>query len=168
MAVVFILGPGEWDAAKGQPPRKSPREVRERIGEIVRGAGHDAFLMEDEPDRPGEDLVEKFDRLLHARRVTDVLVYWPPAAKMATTFDELLLLRDRIHRRHLPRLWLLHHRGVARVTRSRLAIRERGGRSRYLDSIARLRPRGIPWWDDVSMKQAVIGLASRLTRDEPH
>jgi len=60
--------------------------------------------MEEEHDVPGEDLVEKFDRLLR-RSITDIVIYWPPHAKMQTTYDELILLRDRVHAK-LSEIWI--------------------------------------------------------------
>lgn len=57
-------------------------------------SGQSCDLMEDDPDRDGEDVIQKFDRLLKSK-VTEIVLYWPPLAKMQTTYDELILLYDR-------------------------------------------------------------------------
>ena len=94
MAVIFLLGPGIWDPSKKIPAEPSPMGVRRKIARQLREDGHEVVLMEDDPDRDGEDLICKFDRLLR-QDVTDVVVYWPPLAKMQTTYDEFILLCDR-------------------------------------------------------------------------
>ena len=88
MATVFLLGPSEWLDTQTGP---SPREQRRELAGILRNHGHRIILMEDEPDRQGEDMVGKFDRLL--RSSTDVVIYWPTKAKMSTTYTEMVLLR---------------------------------------------------------------------------
>jgi hypothetical protein len=52
--------------------------VRRQIAKTLEAGGHEVILMEDDPDRDGEDMIQKFDRLLR-RAVTDVVVYWPVA-----------------------------------------------------------------------------------------
>ena len=89
MAVIFLLGPGLWDASKNPPDAASPMQTRRHIAKLFERDGHKPILMEDDPDRGGEDLIQKFDRLLR-HGVTDVVVYWPPLAKMQTTYDELV------------------------------------------------------------------------------
>lgn len=64
MAIVFILGPGMWDPEKRTPSDPAPRQVRRDIAKNLKGHGHDVVLMEDDVDREGEDLIDKFDRLL--------------------------------------------------------------------------------------------------------
>jgi hypothetical protein len=61
MAVVFILGPGMWDPEKRTPSDPAPLQVRRDIAKDLRGHGHDVVLMEDDVDREGEDLIDKFD-----------------------------------------------------------------------------------------------------------
>ncbi len=133
-------------------------DARRRIADIFRKDGHQLILMEDEPDNAGEDLVDKFDRLLHERAVTDVVVYWPAHAKMQTTYDELILLRDRVDDPRLPRVWVVHHTSVASIERDRFDVKERGGRSRYLTAIVRLGVHPLEWrgGDDLDERMRLL------------
>ncbi len=119
--------------------------------------------MEDDPDRDGEGMVEKFERLLRSG-VTDVLLYWPPLAKMQTTYDELLLLSER--RALLEKLgisiWALHHVKVAEITKGVFRILETGQRSRYLMDVARLGIRPLSWETRESLEELVHLLAAEL------
>lgn len=162
MAVVFVLGPSEWDAARGPSLAFSPRSVRDRMRDSLVSLGHQAFLMEEAPDEPGEDMVDKFERLLGQRKVTDVFVYWPPRAKMQTTYDELILLRTRVGRQTMPNIWVLHHSSVARIKRGEFLVIERGNRSRYLDAVARLGVRPASWEDHEGLLLLVQRLAAEL------
>lgn len=138
-------------------------KVRRDLAVILRSSGHRVILMEDEPDRAAEDMIEKFERLLR-NKVTDVLLYWPPLAKMQTTFDELILLYDR--RKLLKRkgisIWILHHATVAAITRGELKVLERGGRSRYLTALARLGMQPLEWETAADLRERVRLLASEL------
>jgi hypothetical protein len=165
MAVVFLLGPSEWDPDRSKPPQgPTPLDHRRRLAKLLEGAQgqHIAFLMEDEPSRSGEDLVEKFWRLIQEKRVTDVVVYWPPAAKMQTTYDELVLLRDRLGLQALPTIWVLHHTKVATFERDHLTLHEPGGRSRYLEAVARLGVRALDWDDDEGLERLATHIAEEL------
>lgn len=146
MAVVFLLGPSEWDPARAPHPTLTPLEIRRQIASTISAVRHHVIILEDVSDVAGEDLVEKFDRVLTGSGTTDVIVRWPPGAKMQTTFDELLLLRDRVER-GLPRIWLLHQNGVASVDAGELIIKEQGGRSRYLTALGKLRIIPVEWDD---------------------
>lgn len=139
MAVIFLLGPGHWDPAKRTATDPGPMQVRRDMARKLRAGGHKVVLMEDEPDCAGEHLIQKFDRLLR-RSVTDVVVYWPPAAKMQTTFDELILLCDRhdFLKKEAVSIWLLHHSSVAAFRGDEFRILEEGQRSRYLTAVAAL------------------------------
>lgn len=90
--------------------------VRREIAKTLAAGGHRVILMEDEQDKKGDDMIQKFDRLLR-NRVTDIVLYWPALAKMQTTYDELILLYDRkdFLRRHEIPIWVLHHTAVARL-----------------------------------------------------
>src|SRR5208282_5291956 len=114
MAVVFFLGPGMWDPDKKPASDPAPMQARREIAKLLAKGGHTIILMEDDPDRPGEDYIQKFDRLLR-HRVTDVVLYWPPLAKMQTTYDELILLYDRqkLLKQESIAIWALHHSSVA-------------------------------------------------------
>lgn len=132
------------DPGKAQVADPAPMQVRRDLAEVFRGHGHTVILMEDDPDRQGEDLIQKFDRLLQSG-VTDIVLCWPPRAKMPTTYDELILLCDRLDllEKKSVRLWVLHHVSVATITRDEFKILETGSRSRYLTALARrlvLRP----------------------------
>ena len=163
MAVVFLLGPGMWAAEEAERSKLPPMVVRRRLAAILGEGGHRAFLMEDDPDRLGEDLIQKFDRLLRGG-VTDVLLYWPPLARMQTTYDELILLCDR---KNLLRelgiaIWVLHHVKVAAIAAGTFKILEKGGRSRYLTAVAGLGVHPLEWETDAELDERVRLLAAEL------
>lgn len=163
MAVVFLLGPGMWGAEKAPPTKPPPMKVRRKLAEILKGRGHTVILMEDEPDREAEDMVQKFERLLRSQ-VTDVLLYWPPLAKMQTTYDELLLLYDRqalLKQRGIS-IWVLHHVAVAAITKGEFRVLETGNRSRYLTAVARLGVHPLEWETDGDLQERVSLLAAEL------
>lgn len=156
MSVIFLLGPGMWDPARGSPPDRSPLQTRRELAKIMRADGHRVILMEDDPDRANEDMIQKFDRLLR-QKVTDVILYWPPLAKMQTTYDELILLCDRraVLKKASIRLWALHHSTVAKINQEEFTILESGNRSRYLTAAARLGIHPLEWRDhDELLEQA--------------
>lgn len=163
MAVVFLLGPGMWAAEKTSPPERAPIEVRRRLAQILREVGHSVVLMEEVPDLPGEGMVEKFVRILEDG-VTEVLLYWPPKAKMQTTYDELLLLSERpaLLGELRIRIWALHHATVARITSDEFQILESGQRSRYLTDVARLGLRPLEWETVEDLEEQVRLLAAEL------
>ena len=160
MGVVFLLGPSEWDTERGGAGDLSPMGHRRELAKLLAAPGHEVLLMEDEPDASGEDMVEKFERL--AGRSTDVVLYWPPKAKMATTYDEMLLLRKMGERATLPRLWFLHHESVASISHGVFHIHERGGRSRYLMALARLGITPIPWRSVADLYERATLLAGEM------
>jgi hypothetical protein len=160
MATIFLLGPGEWQpSALGQS--RSPMDVRRHLAAIFVADGHDLVLMEDEKDEPGEDMVDKFDRLLH-RGVTDIVVYWPAQAKMQTTYTELILLRDRAGDPKLPQIWILHHSAVASIDRDKFEVKEKGNRSRYLTAIVKLGVHPLEWGSDGDLEDQVALLSKQL------
>lgn len=163
MAVIFLLGPGKWDPLKKTPTEPDPMEVRRKIARQLRGGGHEVILMEVDPDREGEDLIQKFDRLLR-QDVTDVIVYWPPSAKMQTTFDELILLCDRrdFLTKHSITVWLLHHSSVAAISKDEFRVLEEGQRSRYLTAVAALGVESWPWEDEGDLMKEVRALSEEL------
>jgi len=71
MAVIFLLGPGMWDPTK-KSSDPAPMLIRREFAKVFIEDGHEVILMEDDPDRVGEDYIEKFDRLLRDR-VTSAL-----------------------------------------------------------------------------------------------
>ena len=163
MAVVFLLGPGVWDPAKRGAADPSPMQVRRSIEKALKAHGHKVILMEDDPDRPGEDYIQKFERLLR-NHVTDVVLYWPPQAKMQTTYDELILLCDRrdfLEQKPI-RLWALHHPSVATISRDEFKVLEAGNRSRYLTAVARLGIRPLEWNDAKELEEQSNLLAGEL------
>lgn len=138
-------------------------QVRRDIEKTFIREGHKVILMEDDPDRQDEDYIQKFDRLLRSG-VTDVVLYWPPLAKMQTTYDELILLCDRRNflEKASIRIWALHHPSVARITHEEFKVIETGNRSRYLTAVARLGLRPLQWADDAELKDLVRLLAAEL------
>jgi hypothetical protein len=163
MAVVFLLGPGMWDPAKRTPSDPSPMHVRRAMARILSDHGHRVILMEDDPDRSSEDVIQKFDRLIRAK-VTDVVLYWPPMAKMQTTYDELILLYDRrvLLKRRSIHLWALHHTSVAKISKDEFKVLESGNRSRYLTAIARLGVRPLEWESEEDLIEQVDLLSREL------
>ena len=162
-AVIFLLGPGMWDPDKKKSSSQNPMQIRREIAAIFKEDGHTVILMEDDPDREREDLIQKFDRLLR-QNVTDVIVYWPPLAKMQTTYDEFVLLCDR--RTYLQqksiRVWFLHHVSVAIIKQNDFRILESGNRSRYLTAVAKLGISPLEWTDEESLKEQVQLLSTEL------
>jgi hypothetical protein len=163
MAIVFLLGPGMWDPAKGPATDPDPMQVRRGLAEVFRGHGHTVILMEDDPHRQGEDLIQKFDRLLRSG-VTDIVLYWPPLAKMQTTYDELILLCDRhaFLKEKSVRLWALHHSSVATITGDEFKILETGNRSRYLTAVARLGLHPLEWETEDDLNEQARLLSAEL------
>jgi len=140
-------------------------DMRRQLAEILRSGDHTVILMEDEQDVEGQDLVQKFYRLLRDRAITDILVYWPAHAKMPTTHDELILLRAMYAHRdpsELPALWILHHVSVASITKDKFEVKEKGGRSRYLTAVARLGTRPLEWEDDQDLLERARLLSMEL------
>ena len=152
-----------WDGAKRNAADPSPLLVRRSLAKMVGSHGHHVILMEDDPDRHGEDMIEKFDRLLR-HKVTDILLYWPPAAKMQTTYDELILLCDRrdLLKKLKIRLWALHHSSVATITKDEFMVLETGNRSRYLTAVARLGLRPLEWSTEGELSEQAALLAAEL------
>jgi len=163
MAVVFLLGPGMWDTAKRPAADPSPMRVRRDMAKVLDEHHHAVILMEDDPDREGEDVIQKFERLLKGK-VTDIVLYWPPLAKMQTTYDELILLYDRrsFLKKHSIRLWALHHSSVAKISKDEFKVLETGNRSRYLTAVARLGLRPLEWDDEEDLAKQVRLLAAEL------
>jgi hypothetical protein len=167
MANIFLLGPGMWDPAKKSTSGHAPMKIRRDMAKIFEASGHKVVLMEDDPDRGGEDYIQKFDRLLR-HKITDVVLYWPPLAKMQTTYDELILLCDRrgFLKRASIAIWALHHTSVAAITHDEFKVLEAGNRSRYLTAVARLGLYSLEWESDADLDEQVELLASQLRRDE--
>ncbi|HWQ68388.1 MAG TPA: hypothetical protein VN494_00305 [Patescibacteria group bacterium] len=164
MAIIFLLGPGMLDPAEAQPADPAPMQVRRNLAEVFGRHGHTVILMEDDPDRQGEDLIQKFDRLLQSG-VTDIVLYWPPRAKMQTTYDELILLCDRLDllEKRSVRLWALHHSSVATITRDEFKILETGSRSRYLTAVAsRLVLCPLEWETKEDLNEQILLLSAEL------
>lgn len=118
--------------------------------------------MEDFPDRRGQDLVDKFDGILEEAGIDHIVVYWPKGAKMQTTYDELLLLRKRCESKAIPPTWILHHEEVARIERGGFQLLETGGRSRYLEAVARIGALANPWKTEGELREAARRLAREL------
>lgn len=161
MAVVLVLGPSQWRRAA--PGRATPLTVRRRLVERLRDAGHEAFLLEEVVDEAGDrDLLDKFERVLDAKEVTDVLVYHPARAKMQATLHELLILAARADDGPTPRLWLLVHEDAASLDGFHFTLKEPGLGSRYLDAVVRLRPVVLPWRTAADLRARVDHVAGEI------
>lgn len=159
MASVFVLGPSHWER-RGGP---TPRQVRERIIEIL-SQDHDAYLMEAfQADPKDRDLADKFLRILRGRGTTHVVLYWPRGAKMQTTLDEIIHLRHALDRGTRPEIWLLAQEGILKRRRGRYAITEGiVARSRYLDALNTLQAKHLPWTDGDDLERKVAALTDEL------
>ncbi len=163
MAHIFLLGPSVWESGKSAPPGQTPMQVRRRVADIFRRDGHKALLMEDAPEVKGEDMIQRFDRLLR-QDITDVVVYWPPCAKMQTTYDELILLcdrRDLLNQKRID-IWVLHHTSVASIRGEEFNVLESGNRSRYLTAVAKLGVHPLEWEGDKQLMDRVRLLSTQL------
>lgn len=163
MATIFLLGPGMWGPHKAKPSGGSPLKIRKEITKTLRKVGHRVILMEQQPDRKDEDLIQKFDRLLRDK-ITDIVLYWPPLAKMQTTYDELILLYDRhdfLKKKSIP-IWALHHSSVASITANEFKVLEVGNRSRYLTAVARLGIHPLEWDSDADLLEQVRLLSREI------
>ncbi len=152
-----------WGPEKGASGKPSPMDVRRGIAKALTVGGHRVILMEDEPDQKDEDMIQKFDRLLRSK-VTDVVFYWPPLAKMQTSYDELILLCDRkefLRQRGIV-IWVLHHTSVAEISGDEFKVLEKGNRSRYLTAVARLGIRPLEWESDADLKDRAALLSAQL------
>ncbi|MBK8575593.1 MAG: hypothetical protein IPN90_07930 [Elusimicrobia bacterium] len=163
MAIVFLLGPSLWKSPASGVVPNGPMDVRKRIAQSWKRDGHTVILMEEAHDIKGEGFIGKFDRLLHDH-VTTVVMYWPPLAKMQTTYDELILLCDRQEylKRKAIRFWLVHHVSVASIQENELKILETGERSRYLTDVAKLGPYMIAWKDQDDLNDKIQQLSQEL------
>lgn len=159
MATAFLLGPSEWRQAGARP---TPMDVRRELKAILEARNHRVLLMEDLEDAFGEDLVDKFERILDASGIDYVVVYWPKGAKMQTTYDELLLLRKRMDSKVVPPVWILHHDDVLKVDGGEFKLLETGERSRYLEAAARLGAHANPWKTPEQLREFVRRLAAEL------
>ena len=163
MAVIFLLGPGYWDPAKGIPPSDTPLKVRERLAAIFERDGHAVIIMEKASVIKGEGMIEKFDRLLH-QAVTDVVIYWPPLSKMQTTYDEFILLYERREflRKKRIGVTVLYHPSVSSIGKDEFDVLEKGNRSRYLTDLVRLGVDALEWEDDEDLDEQAKLLSTQL------
>ena len=157
MATIFLLGPSFL-----QSEEKVLLGVRQELAEMFRVAGHHAFLMEEQADKQGEDVVDKFYRLVVETDVSDIVVYWPAEAKMQTTYDEFILLRARMDVLKLPTIWVLHQFSVATIAEGEFRVNEPGNRSRYLEGVARLGMHPLAWKTDEELRELARLLANEL------
>ena len=163
MANIFLLGPGWWDAGKGVPPPDTPLNFRKRIAEIWRKDGHTVLLMEEAADVKGETILQKFDRLLR-QGVTHVVIYWPPLAKMATTYTEMVLLCDRQEFLIKQRInvWFVYHVSVASISGDEFKVLEPKDRSRYLEAVVKLTPHAVGWENEADLYNKIQLLSTEL------
>lgn len=163
MSAIFLLGPGFWREDSGASSAQAPIHVRKRIAAAWRKDGHTVVLMEEASDIQGETILQKFDRLLR-QDITHVVVYWPPLAKMATTYTELVLLcdRERFLAKHKIDLWLVHHVSVLSRADDEFKVLERGDRSRYLEAVVQLAPRCVKWENEQNLDDKIRLLSSEF------
>lgn len=160
MANVFLLGPG---SAAGAPPSQTHLDVRLQIAEVWRKAGHTVIIMEKEDDIQGEDLHQKFDRLLR-RDITDIAIYWPPNAETTSTIIEMAKLAERIEllkKARVP-LILVHHVSVLSFQGGEFKILEQGRGSAYLNDLIKLDPRCWPWKDQDELFDSITAISAEL------
>jgi hypothetical protein len=139
--------------------------IRRKIAECLANEDVDGILMEDESTWPGEesDLGAKFHRILDSQRLDAIVVYWPKGAKMQATWDELLMLLDRSRTgRPVPPLHYLSHPRVMAHEKGVLKIREKGGRSVYLEGVGKLGGTLWPWKDEIQLETATAACGAWL------
>jgi hypothetical protein len=113
--------------------------------------------MEDFPPHGDDrDLTDKFFRILREQTTTNILVYWPRAAKMQTTLDEIIHLRHAMDQGFQVETRLLIQLDIIHRKQGRYEIAEGAvSRSRYLDSINTLRPKLVLWSDEPELFRKV-------------
>ena len=153
---VFVLGPGHWRRARDGP---TPLDLRRSVAAAVREAGHEAFLMEDEPPPKPRNQMAKFLDLV--ARSTDVWVVWPLDARMPTTVGEMNVLRALVERGERRPMVLFYQDGVAEVRRGRLHCIEPEGQNSYLQDLIDHGLRVQPWKD----AKALVRAAGRIAAD---
>ncbi len=162
---IFLLGPDEWDervatTARGRTSRYAtdgripltPNGLRLQLAEAIRldsGRARRALVMGRDERAPGEDDADFFRRLELANRVDAYFVILPLRAKVLGTVFEGGMLRRDFHHGLSPRIFLFLERGIAEVDpQGRWTFKEKGKRTRYLESLA-VRSEHIAVWADV-------------------
>lgn len=123
---------------------------------MLQARGHRPVVLEQEPDRPGETLREKFLRL--AGECQQVVLIWPPGAAMATTADELVLLQEVYDNVPIDVVLILHEAEVE-LREHELHVHFAGDQSRYLDGILACRPFILPWAEGRSFESVLSAYA---------
>lgn len=152
MKQALLLGPGHWNLPWTRPWRRfylrnTPLEDRQDIRQWLAAQDVDAILLEFEPSLAGEDedLAKKFHRVMSRNAFDAVVVYWPAGAKMQTTWDELVILREMALSSPVPPVHYLSQPGAMDLSDGRLVIHERGARSAYLRGVSQLPAQVWPW-----------------------
>lgn len=142
MSIFFVLGPSEWrDAKKAGRLGFTPLEKRRDMVRILHASGHDAFLMRDVADLPGEGLAEKFLRILREAAPTHCILYWPEGATIDTAEDELVILRTLVAQGvSVPEIWILAQDITVQEVRGEIHVHDTSGRSAYLRDLMRRTP----------------------------
>lgn len=130
---IFLLGPGRDDKGADAPLR-----VRQELARRMRSTGTHAIVMEDEPDREGENNFAKFRRLIDENRPVTYLVLVPLHARLhgisveighlLTLIQEGRLDSGRVHLFLQSLLASVDHDGA-------LALNEPGNRTRYYEDL---------------------------------
>jgi hypothetical protein len=126
--------------------------LRAELAHPLTAAGHRPIILENEENESGETLRHKFLRL--ASECQQAVLIWPPAAAMATTADELILLQEA-YERHPLRIVLILHESEVEERDHELHVHFPADQSRYLDGILTCNPYFL-WWPINSPFQNIV------------
>jgi len=129
-------------APKGARDEGTLPDYRSELVACLDQNGHDALILEQEPDQRGETLRAKFLRL--AAKCDQAILIWPANAAMATTADEVILLQEAYDKRPLDVVLILHEAEVE-VRTHELNVHAPADQSRYLDGILACSPFILRW-----------------------
>lgn len=133
---VLLLAPKNARSAGTLP------DHRAAVATQLQDHGHEAAILEQEPDQPNETLRAKFLRL--ASECQQAVLIWPENAAMATTADEVLLLQEAYEKQPLDVVLILHETEVE-IRAHELHVHSPADQSRYLDGILTCKPFILSW-----------------------
>lgn len=173
MPAVLLLGPSRWLGPEAHPQGwPDPLTLRREVAALMRKAGADVVVMEDEPDLPEEGAFPKLARLGATRDVDLYVLLWPFGARLHGLEVEVGHLLGALLRGDLSSdqvVLLAESRSVGVLPDGTLSLDEPGNRTRYHLDLLRL---GCPlrrWRHADALHLHALGLAQehRLARRAP-
>lgn len=79
---ILLMGPSTWLERPVPPARPDPLTTRRELAALMRKAGAEVVVMEDEPDLSEETPFRKLTRLVETRDVRTFVLYWPFGARL--------------------------------------------------------------------------------------